>query len=375
MLAQNRRVILVTFYQGSSVPQELVAEVASQGIEVHTVPLNPVVAGLTSVRTLWTELPLEVAYYTRPDFQKVVDTILRNERITDIVSFFMRTAEYVRRVKGVRKILVAEDCRVLYQSRSFESSRNLLQKAVRWWEVLKLSRYESSVVNDFDVTTLVSQHDLLAMKGRNGRAAYAVVTNGVDFNTFTYSQDQEARSGILFAGKLDVHANHIMSVQAIKKVYPIVQKLCPQSQFTIVGARPSRALVEIARKYGVAIHSNVASTIPYLHTAAVFLHPHGGGSGIQNKVLEAMACGCAVVTTPSGIQGIQAEHETHCLIGNTDQELANHVVRLLTSPDLRQSIASNARALMEREHSWQRVHMQIESVLTPASMVLEAQSA
>ena len=61
--------------------------------------------------------------------------------------------------------------------------------------------------------------------------------------------------------------------------------------------------------------------ITFLQTNKFFLHPHIGGSGIQNKLLEAMACGCPVVTTNTGIQGIDAKNGVDAIIGNTNSEL------------------------------------------------------
>ena len=108
---------------------------------------------------------------------------------------------------------------------------------------------------------------------------------------------------------------------------------------------------------------DVPEIVPYLHSHAVFVHPHKGGSGIQNKLLEAMAAGCAVVTTQSGLQGIKAKHGEHCLIGTTPEEIADHVIHLLQNPAERQRLARNARQLMEETHYWDVVNDQIDAVI------------
>lgn len=369
-LARSYRVILVTFSHGKTPTPDQIEAMRAIGVELHTVTLEPVKAGLASIRTLWTNLPLEIAFYTRPEFQHVVDDLLKRERIDLVVSFFMRTAEYIRKHPNMPRILVAEDCRVEYQTRSSSSARSLHQRLVRWWETRKLLAYEPEVVNDFDLTTFVSPEDVAAMKDLNDHAAYQVVTNGVDLERFSYVDDQSARSGVLFAGKLDVLANHLMAGSIVRDVFPMVQVLHRGATLTIAGANPKSSLRSMLGE-GMELHADVPDLVPYLHRYAVFLHPHHGGSGIQNKVLEAMSAGCAVVTTPSGLQGIDAVHEEHCLVGTSDTDLADNTARLLADPALRQRLARNARTLMERTHSWDHVEQQM---ITAISTVLAAHS-
>lgn len=363
-LARQYRVILVTFSHGRTPTDEQIEAMRAIGVELHDVALDPLRAGIASARTFWTDLPLEIAFYTRPEFQHIVDDILKRETVDLAVSFFMRTAEYIRRHPELPRILVAEDCRVEYQSRSSSSARSLHQRLVRWWETRKLLTYEPRVVDDFDLTTFVSPEDVAAMKDLNNDADYQVVTNGVDLDRFSYVDEQSSRSGVLFAGKLDVLANHLMATSIVRDVFPMVQVLHKGASLTIAGANPKSSLRSMLGE-GMELHADVPDLVPYLHRYAVFLHPHHGGSGIQNKVLEAMSAGCAVVTTPSGLQGIDAVHDVHCLIGTSDTDLADNTARLLSDPDLRQRLARNARTLMEQTHSWDHVeHQMLEAINT-----------
>lgn len=362
-LAATHRVILVTFNHGSAPSADQRDAIECLGIELHAVHLDPVRAGLASARTFTSDLPLEIAFYTRPDFKRVVDDILRREHIDLGISFFMRTAEYLRHAR-IPKILIAEDCRVEYQTRSSNAARTPHQKVVRWWETRKLRSYEPRVVHDFDVTTFVSPEDVQAMRTLEPKGTYAVVTNGVDLDRFVMRENLDGRSGLLFAGKLDVLANHLMAEQIVREILPNVQRAVPETMLTIAGANPSSSLRAMATSH-VRVEGNVPDLVPYLHQAAVFIHPHHGGSGIQNKVLEAMAAGCPVVTTRSGMQGIEAEHGVHALIGTSVQELQQHVITLLGDVDLRRRLAHNARRLMEETHTWSVVGQQLDAVIAP----------
>lgn len=361
-LAKSNRVILVAGAHGQRPQPELLEPLTKLGIEVHTFTIRPIRAGLSALRTLWTDLPLEVAFYTHKGFQAIVDSILTREHVDVAMSFFMRTAEYLKSYPVVPRVLIAEDCRVMYQQRSSASTSNPLQRAVRRWEQNKLRNYEPKVVEKFDVTTLVTTADIEAMRRQNPRAKYALLTNGVDLQHFTYNDDQLHRSGLLFCGKMDVLANHTMALHVMQDIYPIVVRSFDHCTLDIVGANPAPAIRKSAGN-GITVHGAVPSVLPYLHKAAVFVHPHQGASGIQNKVLEAMAAGCPVVTTPSGVQGINVQHGVHCLIASTDAEMAVHIVQLLSDGDLRTRLAKSARKVIEQDHTWEVVGHQLDAVL------------
>lgn len=364
LLAEKNRVIAVVFTQSADLPDESIQAITRLGVELHVVRLNPLTAGIGCIRSLWTSLPLEIAYYTRDSFSVVVDNILRQEPITDIVSFFMRTSEYVRHTTGPRKILVAEDCRTLYQTRSADATGSLLQRLVRWWEVRKLSGYEASVMTDYDAVTFVSTTDLEAARNLNPKGRYHIVTNGVDLQRFPFQAQQAHRRNIVFVGKLDVEANHIMAMHILTDIMPLVWNREPQVEMHFVGANPKKELLNRIRGTGAKVFANVSDTVPYLHQSAVFLHPHRGGSGIQNKLLEAMATGCPVVTTPSGLQGINAHRGQHCLVGTTPSELAAHTVQLLASVEQRADLARNAYEVIQQDHNWDRIGRQLGQLLT-----------
>lgn len=361
-LAQHHRVVLVTFHHGGPPTAEQRKAIEDLGVELHAHALDPVRAGLACVRSAWTSLPLEIAFYTRPDVMAKVDELVRTNDFDYAISFFMRTAEYIRHRRTMQRILIAEDCRLEYQTRSAGTTKSFLQRLVRWWEMVKLRGYEPKVVKDFDVTTFVTYEDIAAMRSQAPDGPYRLVTNGVDLDQYSYRDATEQRAGLLFAGKLNVHANDIMAHTIIEDILPILRRQGLDLPIDIVGSRPRPGLTRLQGN-GVTIHADVPDMVPFLHAASIFVHPHRAASGIQNKVLEAMATGCPVVTTPSGIQGIEAVHGVHAMIGTTIEELAAHIRTLTESPELRRSLGRAARELMERTHAWPFVFSQMDELL------------
>ncbi|GAB1430637.1 glycosyltransferase family 4 protein [Ignavibacteria bacterium] len=360
-LARNNEVTLVTFSHNSLVTEEQKKAVEQIGVEFHAIPLNPIIAGLRSASSLFNDLPLEVAFYTQPKFTRKVDELCAERNFDLGISFFMRTAEYIRNY-SFKKILIAEDCRLMYQSRSSEASKNLQQRIIRQWETHRLRRYEPEVTKHFDCTTLVTREDIAAMRTQNPAAGYALLTNGVELDVYTPNFNMISRTGILFVGKLDVWANEQMARLIIHEILPYIRTIRPDVALSIVGANPSASLRRLAGN-GVEIYANVPSVKTYMQSAAVFLHPHKGASGIQNKALQAMACGCPVVTTQTGVQGIAVRHGEEVLIAKSSEELAEHALTLLNKPEYALRLARNARIVIEKYHSWEAIDNAFDNIL------------
>ena len=333
----------------------------SLGIKVHVIKLNPVGQALGSAFKTLGRFPLEIGYYNHRKYYKTVRELIAKEKFDIGFSFFMRTAEYLKD-SDFGTILMAEDCRTLYQYRSYTESRNLKQKIVRGWEYRKLKKYEPEIVNHFDITTLVTMEDIASMKKQNPNAEYRLLTNGTDINKFIPPDEEHKRKGILFAGKLDVWANVLMSEYIVNKILPEVKKEVPDAVLDIVGATPPASVLKL-QSDSVKVHANVPDMVPYLQNAELFIHPHTGGSGIQNKLLEAFACACPVVTTSTGIQGIPATNGLDVLIGEAKEELIRHTINVLKDKTLAASLGGNARQMIVETHSWEAVFRQVDGIL------------
>jgi polysaccharide biosynthesis protein PslH len=359
-LGANHNVTVVTFFQGPKLTESLINAMKNLNVEVEIIKLNPIKAGIRILFRIFSKKPLEILYYEQNTYKLKVKELLKIKNFDLAFSFFMRTAEYIKD-EELPKILMAEDCRTVYQRRSYESSTKILQKFVRWWEWNKLRKYEPRIVNYFDVTTLVSEQDINSMKNLNDKVEYRLLSNGTDISKFIPDENIE-KENILFSGKFDVWANELM-VRKIKfEILPLIKKRFPNIKLILVGANPGIGIKNLLDD-DIELYANVPEVLPYLQKAKLFLHPHLGGSGIQNKLLEAMAAGCPVVTTTTGNQGINAENDKEVLIADSAEELANCAIRVLEDDNLANSISKNARELIVKKHSWESVHIQIDSII------------
>lgn len=359
-LTANHNVTLITLYQGGKCPQEHKQAILDLGIDLKIIDLDPFQAGMRAGALTLAGYPLEIGYYNNPMFSMMVEKVLKTQKIDLIYGFFLRTAEYFKNSE-LPRIMMAEDCRIIYQKRSYQESTKLYQKIIRWWEYKKLLKYEAEVVENFDVTTFVSKNDIESIKSFNPVGNYKLLTNGVDISQYSLPE-YSYRNDILFAGKLDIWANVLMVNQIVEQILPQVWKKFPNVKFNIVGSKPPKSIKKLQGK-NINIIPDVPSLIPYYQKAAIFLHPHSGGSGIQNKLLEAMACGCPVLTTQTGIQGIDVVDGESVYLANSSEQFIEKTIYMLKNPDEANKIGLASHQVIIDTHSWESIYKDLDVII------------
>ena len=149
-----------------------------------------------------------------------------------------------------------------------------------------------------------------------------------------------------------------------QQVYPLVLEQVPAATLTIVGPRPPKDIVALATRHKslVTVPGYVPDLVPYLERAALMVVPVRAGSGMRVRILEAFARGVPVVTTTTGVEGIEAVDGEHLLVADEPAAFAEAVVRLLRDPELGRRLAANGRRLAEEKYDWRVALPKLEGV-------------
>jgi glycosyltransferase involved in cell wall biosynthesis len=107
----------------------------------------------------------------------------------------------------------------------------------------------------------------------------------------------------------------------------------------------------------------VESTLPYFHSADVFVVPLLHGTGTRLKILEAMAAGLPIVTTPKGCEGLDVVDHEHVLIADAPEHFAHCVVELLEDAPLRNRLTAHARELVRTTYDWRSLEAPVRAML------------
>ena len=224
-------------------------------------------------------------------------------------------------------------------------------------QTARLTRFESAICRGVDAVIAVSDEDR-AFIAKHGGAPVHVIPNGIAVAEYTPPPGARREPQLLlFTGKMDYRPN-VDAVEWFHSVIlPRVRARAPQAKLVIVGRNPHRRLQALANESGIRVTGWVDSVQPYLHRATIFVAPLRMGSGTRLKILQAMAAGCAVVSTSIGAAGLNEELRNAIVIVDDAEGFADAIVSLLGDGDRRRELGKLAQETVTRHYDW--------SALTP----------
>lgn len=273
-----------------------------------------------------------------------------------------RLAGLAAELTGRPSVLAALDARHLnVQARLALASgprRALLRR-----ELQRVKRYESTQYRRFGHVVVVSTADRDALLEQDPALRITVIPNGVDTARFAPRPDAIVDpSRLVFTGGMGYPPNVDAAEFLAREVLPRVRSSRPDARLVVVGREPSPRVRALSQLDGVSVTGEVPELQPWLVGSRVYVCPMRTGTGIKNKLLEAMACGVPCVATPLAIQGLECAHERHLLVAETAEELAVQVVRVLDDDALAQRLGEAARSYVVERHAWAAVARAYERV-------------
>jgi len=228
-----------------------------------------------------------------------------------------------------------------------------------WWPKRLLYRREARgvgalerrAVETCDAVLLVSEAEVAALGLTSGKVT--AIGNGVDTDFFKPDDSVPQRaSALVFTGTMDYRPNVEGVCWFVREVWPELKSRVPELTFTIVGRDPSRAVRKLAEVLGVRVTGSVPDVRPYLTAATAAVVPLRIARGVQNKILEAMAMGRAVVASPQAIEGLDVNIGEEVLRAESPDEWIAAVLGLLSDGGRRERLGQAARKRVVSDYSW-----------------------
>lgn len=300
-------------------------------------------------------LPIHVAYFYDKKIHIQINSGL-NKLAPDLVYCqLIRMMPYCAAINGIKWIDLMDAFSLNLRRRAMKA--NILNKIWLNIEAKKLADLESNAISQFEKVSIIAEADKNAILTRHSEKI-VILPNGVDSDFFHLNSDIQPENDLVFAGNLGYEPN----VAASKYLYELWLKNLKDLKVRIAGARPEKVLLRL-NTTGFEVQGWVPDIRDLYWKGKIFVAPLFTGSGQQNKILEAMACGIPVITTTLVNEAIQANPGIEILLANTTEEFNYQIKILIDEPQKRNELIKAARQFIVKNYSWNKMGTIIEKII------------
>jgi polysaccharide biosynthesis protein PslH len=354
------------------------------GCQVHAFELPTWRSLINTLTALPGRLPLQSSYSWHPTLaDSLIKQIQSNSNGLPIDVIHIEHLRGARYGLHLLEYLAANNLKIpvvwdsvdcityLFEQASMLSGKKLNRLVTRL-ELGRTRNFEASLVTQFDrvlVTSEIDKTALVSLASASEKPAdVTVLPNGVDLAYFQPDRtiSREAAT-LVVSGKMSYHANVTMVKYLVEDIMPLIWDRRPEVKLWIVGKKPAREIRALAENSAITVTGTVDDIRPYLQSATIAVAPITYGAGIQNKILEAMACATPVVTTPHAITALAAQVDRDLLVASQATELAEKIIALLEEPEQRRKIGENGRRFVEQNHNWEKITDQLTIIYSEMS--------
>ncbi len=303
---------------------------------------------------LFDPVPFFVRQFQSPAFGQSIKRALAGQTVDVIHADYLSLAIYLDAFAGRPAVAFPHDAVSMLFERSLRRETGILRRFYQSLQFRKILRFEIERLPLFKSVAVVSEVDRQYLLRRLPGLKIAVVTNGVDTEYFMPQPDREAAEPtILFRGVMNFFPNHDAALYFYKEIFPKIRVRQPGARFIAAGKNPDPMWRRLAQNDpGLRVTGYVEDMREIMAQAWVVACPMRAASGIQNKVLEPMAMGKAIVATPLATEGLRLTDGQHVMLAQDPEAFAQKVLALLADAQLRRQLGDRAREHVLSHHHW-----------------------
>lgn len=295
-------------------------------------------------------------YFFNKGFQRLIQEKISGSDF-DLAYFQLcRTALYAKNILNVPLVLDYQDAfsKGMYQ-RAHSSYFPL--SVIFSLESKLLNRFERKCYDKFDSFSIISESDLFNMNLENNEKV-TIVPNGVDCSFFDKVNTSD-KIDVLFVGNMGYQPNIEASRFLIKEIMPVVWRKRPLVKVMLAGANPSQEVVSLSGP-NVQVTGWVDDIRSCYSISKIFVAPMVSGTGLQNKILEAMSMRLATITTSLCAKSFIEGHEKVLMVKDQINDIASMIIDLLDSPERLTKIGEDSRRYVMENYNLDTVGEKLE---------------
>ena len=316
------------------------------------------------LRTGFSLYPFLISIYSSPEVKKSLALEISNNKYDLIHAETFYVMPFLPK-NNLPTVLVEQTIMSSIFSHQVKTDKRLWFRPFEWIDVQKIRFWEKYFWRKADRVVAVSDEDARIMRSMAPGLNVEVVPNGVGEDFANLSKSIHFNKTIIYMANYKWIQNWDAVELLARRVFPLIKKRVKDAKLLIAGQFPTAQVRSLAGpdiKVLALKDDDFAGVVNSYLKSGLMVAPMYARGGSRLKILAAMASMVPVVTTPVGAEGYGAVDGESILIGKTDKDLADRAVEVLSNRKLYETIARNARELVDSRFSWQPISKKLESI-------------
>ena len=342
-MSQDNSLDLIAIYQKEA-ELEALDDISHLFENIFTIKMSRF-AGLTNIlkNYFFCNDPFQVMFFNSRSMRARIKSIVDLGDYDVVNAYLIRTLPLVN-VVGTPVVLDLIDSMQLNFLNRINKATNWAKACFYKLEYLRLVKYERVFHEGIKDIIFVSERDQDNLYSNS-----KVIPLGV--NTDSFYPSKFKNNQIIFSGNMSYEPNIQAVLWFVENCFDTIQEVNQDVVFIVAGRDPSLKIRSLACDR-IIVTGYVDSIADLVSESMVAIVPMTSGSGMQNKLLEAMACGVTVVATSYGVGDVKVTDMKEVLISDSVLGFSTHVINVLSNPDHYRKIAHNGRMFVIDNHSW-----------------------
>jgi sugar transferase (PEP-CTERM/EpsH1 system associated) len=320
--------------------------------EIHVIKLNRFSVYIGTAKMFFKQQPFQIGYFFQKKIKSKIHKIINENNVNYIYCQLVRCAEYVKDIHTIPKVLDFMDALSIGMYRRAEITSGL-KKIIYKIEADRLKTYENKIFDYFDSHTIISEQDRKFISHPLNKSII-VVENGIDEYFFNFdSSCIKKEYDIVFVGNLSYPPNVESCLFIANRIIPYFEAKGEPITVLLSGANPSQAVLKLNENKNITVGGWVDDIRESYCQGKVFVAPLFIGTGLQNKLLEAMALNIPCVTTTLANKALGAIDGENILIANDSKEFYEKITRLIGDNNAKNKLVKNAKEFVMTNYSWE----------------------
>lgn len=296
------------------------------------------------INLLFSGKPYNAVRFISKSFSRELKELLQNKQFDVVQLEGLYVCPYI---PVIRKY---SDAKIVYRAHNIEHEiwertallANGLKKLYIKILAERIKAFEKGYLNKYDLLVPITERDGIILNHLGNIKPSYVSSTGIDTKVLIPHSKNLEHPSLFHIGSLEWGPNQEGLLWFIDRCWPKIHERFPDLKFYIAGRKAPEWLAKRFNGPNIVFEGEVPNAYEFMNSKSIMIVPLFSGSGMRIKIIEGMALGKPIVTTPIGTEGISTMSGKNILIADNEQEFIRDIEQLINDKDLFRMIGINA---------------------------------